>query len=344
LKKFEENNRKIISERRKPKGSVLIILSYNEPLILSIIPVLSALTAGNKVKIKPSRKAQEIVKKIWLDSGIILKYQLDLEILFNLTPALIAGQIKVVNAVYFFGGYNVAKKIAKICAKNFVEFFPEIEAADCKVVNYKRIKNFDFKKDAALTLDESFSHCGQICHRVQGIILIGDIYKKYVGVLRRQFLSLGEKIAIHLADDYEVDKEYLQKTLGDIEKSYPEEVIKFKNFNRLPMLVISPKFNSNFVRGAYFLPILWVMKMNSEEEVLTFLNSKKYYLGVNIFSDDNKFINRVINKTRFSRYTINISHTKIGFHEGWGGVWPSGFSGYKSWIEHFTDSFTIIQK
>ncbi|MFA5962323.1 MAG: aldehyde dehydrogenase family protein [Parcubacteria group bacterium] len=344
LKNYERNNEKNFSKKIKPKGSVLIILSYNEPLLLSIIPILNALIGGNSVKLKPSRKAREIIKKIWLDSGIILKYNLDLVILFDVAPQLVGQQIKLVNAVYFFGGHDVAREISKLCADNFVEFFPEIETADCKVLNMKSRKDFNLERDISLTLRESFSHAGQICHRIQGVVIVGSLYHQYVDSLKKQFLVLGGSNSQCFTEDYKIDRDYLKKAICDIEDAHPEELICSNEEIGIPLLVVSPEKDCEFVKKAYFLPILWVIGFNSEKELLTFLNSRKYYLGLNIFSDDNAFVEFIIGSTKFSRYTINTAHTKIRSYEGWGGVWPSGYGGYKSWLEHFTNPYTIVRK
>lgn len=344
LKNFEKNHKKIIRQKRKPKGSVLIVLSYNEPLILSVIPVLSALIGGNIVKVRPSKRAQTIIRKVWLDSGIISKYNLDLELLLDMATEKISHQIKLVNAVYFFGGYKVAKKLAKLCAENFVEFFPEIEAADCKVINLEKIGKYNLEEEIALTLQESFSHCGQICHRIQGIILVGNLCQTYVDSLKKHFLAFSKKVVQYLADDYEADEEHFKKAMEEIKMAHPKEILKSEGHDGLPMLVISPKIDSTFVKEAYFLPILWVINLNSKNDLLSFLNSRRYYLGINIWSADKKFISSIVDGTKFSRYTINVPHAKIRSYEGWGGVWPSGYAGYKSWLEHFTNPYAIIKK
>src|SRR6185295_15567951 len=43
----------------RPKGRVLIGLSANEPLIVSVVPIVAALLAGNSVVVRPSSKTAE---------------------------------------------------------------------------------------------------------------------------------------------------------------------------------------------------------------------------------------------------------------------------------------------
>ncbi len=341
LKKFENNNMAAFKNKRKPKGVVFIILSYNEPLLLSIIPILNALIAGNRVIVKPSSKAWDVWNVIWNDSGIVKDHNLMLETISGDDVRVFENCVKRANAVYFFGGHAVAKKIYKICAKNFVEFYPEIETSDCKVLDIENNKKFNISKDVSLTLRESFSHAGQICQRIQGIIVVGEtIYDEYIKLLEEEFNKLKNKKNIYVSDKFKPNKEYLKSVLCDIKKARPEKVQRYKR--GLPILVINPKKESIFIKNAYFLPILWVLKVESKEELLSFLNERSYYLGLNIMSDNELVIRNIIDNTNFSRYTINTSHTKIRINEGWGGNWPSGFSGYKKWIEHFTNPFDKI--
>ncbi len=325
--------------RIKPKGKILIILSYNEPFILSIIPVLNALVIGNDVTLKPSQEAEDFTKIIWQKSGLAEKYGLKLKIISPKTHEEVANFIQSVRAVYFFGSYKVAQILAKICGEHYVEFYPEIETSDIKIFNKD---SPSIKNDVLLTLRESFSHSGQICQRIQGIFVHKHLYNDYVKTLKRAFTELCQSEDLNKF----IDKNYvsartslLKPLLSDIEKSKPVEVIKIEV---LPLLVIKPKTKSEFVKNAYFLPVLWISSFDSEEELIKMLNLRKFFLGLNIQSNDNKFVDHIINNTKFTRYTVNTSHINIRPQENWGGSWPSGFSGYRDWIEHFSDGYIII--
>lgn len=168
------------------------------------------------------------------------------------------------------------------------------------------------------------------------------LYNNYIQILKQEFIKLCHSNDLNkFIDDQYISarKNLLDLLRLDIEKSEPAEIIEIKD---LPMLVIKPKMESEFAKNAYFLPVLWISSFNRSEELIKLLNSRKFFLGVNIQSDKDNFINQIINNTRFTRYTVNTSHTNIRPKEGWGGSWPSGFSGYRSWIEHFSDGYIII--
>lgn len=342
LENYTKNHYPIeLINRIKPKGKILVILSYNEPFILSIIPLLNALIVGNEVIVKPSQEAEDFTKIIWQESGLAKKYGLKLQIIFPKTHEEIASFIQNVQAVYFFGSYKVAQSIAKICGEHYVEFYPEIETSDVKIFN----KNFpNIKDDALSTLGESFSHSGQSCQRIQGIFVHKRLYDGYVQTIKQEFIELcqSEDLNKFIDNNYVSSRINLLNLLNlDIEKSEPSEVVKIK---KLPILVIKPKMESEFVKNAYFLPVLWIYPFDSGEELIEILNSRKFFLGINIQSDDDNFVEYIISNTRFTRYTVNTSHINIRPQEGWGGSWPSGFFGYRNWIEHFSDGYIIIKK
>ncbi len=342
LKDYVKNNYSAgLPNKIKPKGKILIILSYNEPFVMSIIPILNALVVGNEVIIKPSRKTLGFVKTIWQKSGFIEKYKLKLEIIFTEKPNEIKNLVQNVQAVYFFGSYKVAQIISRICGQYYVEFYPEVETADAKIFNNSN--QSIIKNDVILTLKESFSHSGQICQRIQGIFVQKKFYNQYIRLLKEEFYKLVHSNILNNFIDgkYVIARKAMIKRLYfDIKKSKASEIIKFQN---IPLLVINPKKNSDFIKNAYFLPVLWISSFNSKTDLIQILNSRKFFLGLNIQSNNSGFINYIINHTRFTRYTVNTSHTNVKAQEGWGGSWPSGYSGYKNWIEHFSNKYIVIR-
>jgi acyl-CoA reductase-like NAD-dependent aldehyde dehydrogenase len=342
LRNYTKNHYSVeLVNKIKPKGKILVILSYNEPFILSIIPVLNALVVGNEVILKPSQKAENFAKIIWQKSGLSEKYGLKLQIISPKTHGEVADFIRSVRAVYFFGSYKVAQNLAKICGECYVEFYPEIETSDVKIFNKN---SSDIKNDTLLTLRESFSHSGQSCQRIQGVFVQKNCYHEYVDILKEKFTKLCQSKDLNkfVDNSYVSVREAMVKLLLlDVDKSEADEVVKIK---RLPLLVINPKQDSEFIKNAYFLPVLWIAPFDSKEQLIKILNLRKFLLGLNIQSYDNDFVKYIVSNTRFTRYTVNTTHINIRPQEGWGGSWPSGFSGYRSWIEHFSDGYTIIDQ
>jgi len=340
---YVDSVRGIFEKKLKAKGSILIILSYNEPFILSIIPILNAVLAGNDVVVKPSGKCYEFFKKIWFDSGLIKELDLPIKILEKLNESEVRTAISLSDCVYFFGSSKNAEKIYQVCSELFVEFIPEIETSDCKVFKFDNPSDEFIKQDCESTLIQSFSHAGQTCQRISGIFVQENNFISYCEKIKESFIKLKNKQGIDklIEPGFVVDGLYEQKILEDIYAANPVEMVKDEDY--LSKIVINPNVSSEFIKNGYFYPVLWIVPFKNFDSLCAILNDRKFYLGLNLCSDDQFFIDSLISETKFTRYTINVTHTDTELDEGWGGRWPSGSGGYKSWIEHFSFSFNIIK-
>lgn len=342
LVEYIENSKDIFEKKLKAKGTVFIILSYNEPFILSVIPILNAILAGNSVVVKPSGKCCNFFKKIWMDSSLIDEFKLQLNILEKPDEPEINATIAQVDCVYFFGSFETAQRIYRICAELFVEFVPEVESADCKVFKFDQSSDDFLEKDCDSTLLQSFTHSGQVCQRISGVFVHRDNYAEYQDKIVEAFNKLTKKgiDTLLVENDFAVNELYQQKVLEDIATSIPSKIIGSEK--HLAKIVIEPEISSKFLVCGYFYPVLWLMPFNDLEQLRTYLNDRRFYLGLNIQSDDMLFIDSLIEETKFTRYTVNVPHADIRPDEGWGGRWPSGSGGYKSWVEHFSVSYEVV--
>jgi len=218
LKSFYKNNLHLFNQKLKPKGRIIVILSYNEPIIMSIIPALNALVAGNKLTVRPSHRGRDVFNYIWYKSGIIDRHKLDLKIWEQ--DRLSDGELKNTQALYFFGGYKNAKEISLLCSKYFIEFYPQIEAADFKVINYDHVANFNMKRDTEVTLNEAFSHSGQSCQRIQGVFISEKDYKEYSRRMLTSFnrLCYSTEIKNHISEGLNIDERNIRSMIFDISK------------------------------------------------------------------------------------------------------------------------------
>jgi acyl-CoA reductase-like NAD-dependent aldehyde dehydrogenase len=306
---------------------------------MSIIPVLNALVVGNTVEIKPSSKALNFFSHIWENSGIINKYQLPL----NCSKEEVTNIIHDMDAVYFFGGFENAKQIAKICAENLIEFHPEIEASDFQIINISDIKDID-KESIKTTIHDSFLHTGQSCQRIQGIYINSELYPHYKDLLIEtcnQMTKSGE-FSKYIPENYQPGEILINNFQNLIKKETTIEIQKING--EFPYIMSNINPNGELIKSAQFLPTLWLLSYSSQEELLEWIHNRKFRLGVNILSDNKSFIENIVESTRFSRYTINTGHSLVRYNEGWGGISPTGFNGYKSWIEHFSYPFTVIRE
>lgn len=341
LREYVENNLENFTKKLKPKGNVLIILSYNEPFVLSLVPILNALVAGNNLVVKPSRRSSVFFNRIWIESGLASQLQLSIRVLNAPGELELETTISVMDAVYFFGSFENAKRVSKICAEAFVEFIPEIETADCKVFKYDAIEGESLRKECHSTLLQSFTHAGQICQRISGVFVSDRIFDQYVEQMINEYDNLlNEGMDVLIPRDFKPNGQYVDLIMSDINKSKP--LMIFGSERCFAKIVIRPNASSDFVKNGYFYPTIWLIPFSDDSELISHLNSRKFFLGLNICASDVPWIEKLIQATKFTRYTVNVEHVDIGVDEGWGGRWPSGSGGYKSWIEHFSVPYAVV--
>jgi acyl-CoA reductase-like NAD-dependent aldehyde dehydrogenase len=316
----------------KPKGDILMILSFNEPLLMSIVPIFNALLAGNKVVLRPSSKCKALVRLIWnseileiLDKGSLIIKDFDY--------ADLDIEVQGMSAVYFFGSLKNAKSVYLSCAKNFVQFFPELEASDLAVFDrvdvLGKIQKFtrNFIKDIE-------DHDGKMCQKLGGLLVHKSTYDLLITSL---ICNFGFR---------EISEEYLlsnldlnPQLLADVVESRPKRLF----YNGSVLLVDKPERVSDLYVSAYFEKVAWLDVFLNYHELIDVLDKRVFRLGLSISSEDPKFINNLIQDTQFSRYTINRRHTPISSDTGWGGIWPTGSGGYEDWLVHFSNLSCIIR-
>ncbi len=339
---YVKNHKREIDSNLKAKGDILIILSYNEPIIMSIIPIVSALIAGNRVFVKPSSRCKEFFKFIWEDESLKNLIKDGLSILNIDNNFELENYIKNVHSVYFFGSLSVAQVLYITCAKYFVEFIPEIETADPKVYFFKNPTMESIFTDCLETLKSSFSHAGQICERISGIYVHKDnfiLYKEQMIKAYNLLISSGE-IETLVKNKFNYKNELLSHLSDQINISKPKEIIG--NIGTEPVIVFEPNCDSDFIKNGFFYPVLWVGQFSSDDHIVSQLKKRKFFLGINLNTDNNSLIEKIVRETRFTRYTTLNGHEKVAPIEGWGGNWPSGSGGYKSWLEHFSVKYTVL--
>lgn len=341
LEKYLDNNSRFWRQKRRPKGSILIILSYNEPFILSVIPVLNALVAGNEVTVRPSTRNLNFLEIIW-GKDLVHDNQLPLTI-SHTTRDELTESVNQYRAVFFFGSDHVARTLAIACAQQQVEFYPEVESGDFSVVDYVKIDQTQARSLARQLLDDSFYHFGQSCQRLQGCYVREDSLSFLTRVLLDEFAALPTRQP-YVQGFSTKQRTFLKKGSTDVSKLLSDSGGQIHQLQpaHLPAVIFSPRANSNLVQQPLFWPVFWVVPYSNEIELTRLIQHRPYSLGANIRSDRPPFVRRLIGGIRQTRITINRPHVQVEISEGWGGSYPTGTTGYQSWLETFTYPYTVL--
>lgn len=325
-----------IYEYRKPKGKILIMLSYNEPLVMCIDPIMSALIAGNEVYVRPSSVSSDVFHAIWNTALAAVPWLSDRLTIIDTDHQTTLDLIALVQAVYFFGSQHVAEKIGVECSKHLVEFWPETEGSDFAIYSDNApLTNEEF---AEYVYNEAFSHSGQMCQRLQGIFVHRSKYEPLKEALR-SVISTVTPSDFNTPNTQQIK---MREAYDQLMLSYPTaSYFPGKQVN-MPSLVTDIQPDSSICQDAFFLPTLWLIPYDSDELLVEEIARRPVQFGSNVWTTDRELIESLAKYTRLTRITVNTQHIDIRHDEGWGGSQPTSFGGSMQWSDKFSNKYNVI--
>jgi acyl-CoA reductase-like NAD-dependent aldehyde dehydrogenase len=217
-----------------PYGTVLIGLPYNEPIVTTIIPVISALVMGNKVIVKPARSNIKITRKL-LNPLYKLGVSKKKLIIQYIKRNKIKNLINQADLVFWMGSYNSSRKIASICIKLDKKFYIETEAINYCIID-NSLNNKQLYKVSSLLIKSILVHNGQRCQTVRGVLVSKEVYNKFVEIFNDCLRKYEDKIKVNYRPTL---KEKLSYEFGPIlwidKYENTEELVNFLNKNQFSL-------------------------------------------------------------------------------------------------------------
>lgn len=321
----------------EPKGNILLIFSANEPIILATILIFSSLFMGNTVFVKPSSKTPSysyfLVKKLAKIS--MFKKRIHY-LLINKEETERLIKTRIFDFVLSFASRSTNKKLGAICADSEVEFLQESEGNDWVYID----KDCGFHANISRIVIKSFTrHNGQMCNSVRGILIHSSLYDIFVKLLKNTLsnVSVGSphimktRIGALLAGTSARADFIVQKS-----SAKTDNVLNFSIKNNVitPSLILNPDNASSIFSESIFAPVLWVKKVKSFSEALSFYRKKNLHgLGFSVFSSDKKIVSKFVNNIKAGRININKNPLHTGVFDPLGGIKLSGYGGPSHWVE-----------
>jgi acyl-CoA reductase-like NAD-dependent aldehyde dehydrogenase len=323
---------------RKPKGKILIMLSYNEPLVMCIDPIASALIAGNEVYVRPSSASSHVLHALWDAAFTTLPWLSDRLTIIDTDHHTTLDHIALVQAVYFFGSQRVAEKIGAECSKRLIEFWPETEGSDFAI--YSDSASLSIEEFTEYVYGEAFSHSGQMCQRLQGVFVHRSKYEP----LKEALQSIISTAALSDFNTPNAQQIKMRETYDQLVTShFASSYLPGKQAN-MPSLITNIPPSSSVCQNAFFLPTLWLIPYDYDELLVNEIAMRPVQFGVNIWTAGRELVKAIAERTRLTRITVNTRHIDIRHDEGWGGSQPTSFGGSMRWSDKFSNKYNIIDK
>jgi len=325
----------------QPLGLIGAIVPWNFPFYMFFNNVLEAIFSGNAIIIKPS----EYTVYSTLHCARIVRRALaicghDPELVQlaigggEVGSALISGA--QVDKMYFTGSTKIGRLVSIAAAEHLIPIELELGGKDPLII----CESTDLHYAVPSILKGCLINSGQLCIATERIFVHKKVHEKVIEMVLEAVkkVRLGVDIGAMVMGDVAI--EGILKLLEDAKENGAEvlcggkrDTVAGKGTYFQPTVVVGCTSDMEIANKEVFGPVISIFTWDNEEDLIETVNSGKFGLGSNIFSEDMEEANRISLGLRSGMASVN------GFASGvtmldlpFGGTGNSG-SGRVSGIE-----------
>ncbi|WP_448579212.1 coniferyl aldehyde dehydrogenase [Thermaurantiacus sp.] len=320
----------------QPKGVVGVIAPWNFPVNLTFAPLANILAAGNRALIKPSEftpATSDLMKRAFT------QYFDEAEI------AVILGGPEIGRAfselpfdhLIFTGATAIGRHVMAAAARNLVPVTLELGGKSPTIIG----RSADIAQATERVAMGKLMNAGQICLAPDYLLVPAEKENSVIEGLRQATARMYPTMLAN--DDYTsvISKRHRDRLEAHIEDARAKgaEIIEVnpanedfsrQNTNKMPLTLIrNPTDAMTVMQEEIFGPVLPVMRYDSIDEAIAYVNGRDRPLGLYWFGTDAAEERRVLDRTISGGVTINdvlfhVSAEDLPF----GGIGPAGMGNY----------------
>ncbi|MEG2940563.1 MAG: coniferyl aldehyde dehydrogenase [Thermomonas sp.] len=319
--------------RPVPVGVVGVIAPWNYPVNLSLIPLATAIAAGNHVYLKPSEHTPK--------TSQFLR-----ELLAEVFPpdrvAVATGGAEIGSAfaglpfdhLVFTGSTAVGRKVMAAAAQNLTPLTLELGGKSPALI----ADDYPIERAAARIATGKWFNGGQTCIAPDYVLvpkgkrdaLVKALRKEVLARYGEQFDNLGDYTRIVNDGQYARLKGYLD----DAKERGIEKVTLAGHADpaqRLlpPTLLLDPGDDAKVMQEEIFGPLLPIKSYRTLDEAIGYINAHDRPLALYPFSDDKATVEKILHHTLAGGVSVNDTLFHFAITDlPFGGVGPSGMGAY----------------
>ena len=289
--------------RFDPLGVGLIIGTWNYPVMLTLSPLIAAISGGNAAVIKPSEVAVATAEAI---ARVLPKY-LDrnaFSVVLGGVPETTALLQQQWDHIFLTGGTAVAKVVMTAAAAQVTPVVLELGGKSPTIVH----SSADLRVAARRIAHGRWSNAGQTCTAPDYVLVFKDVAERFLQQLKGAMLQF-------YGDDSQKSPDY-------------GRIVSTRHFDRLaallasgtvyqggqkdradkfiaPTVLVNVSPDSPVMQEEIFGPILPVLEVDSVEQVINFVNARPSPLGLYLFAEDQRVTEQILSGTTSGDAVVN---------------------------------------
>jgi len=334
----------------EPLGVVLVIAPWNYPVQLQLLPMASAIAAGNAVIGKPSELAPatsaamaKLVAKYMDDEAVAI-----VEGAASETQALLTERF---DHIFYTGGANVARIVMEAAAKHLTPVTLELGGKSPAIVDH----NVDLDGAARRIVYGKFVNTGQTCVAPDYVLVHESVEQPFIERLVAN-LETFYGADPQASKDYGkiVNERHFGRLVGLLDAGgYSETVIGGKEEADASARYIPPTIirgvspDAKVMQEEIFGPILPILPVPDVDAAISFVNAREKPLSLYVFSRDRSTANRVLRRTSSGSACINTAIVQLAVPDlPFGGVGESGMGAYhgRRGFDTFSHLKSVLEK
>ena len=329
----------------EPYGKVLILSPWNYPFQLAILPLMSAVAAGNTVVLKPSEHAphtskliKEIIEKVFNKSHVLV-----IEGAADTASKLLEYRW---DYIFFTGSVKIGKIVAAAAAKHLTPTTLELGGKNPCIID----DTVDLKLTSRRIVWGKFVNAGQTCIAPDFLIVKKNIKEQLIHHLSKEIERAYGKNPKE-SEDYPriINKTNLFRLSNLIKETkilfggeYDSDSCYFA-----PTIIDEPRIDSPIMNEEIFGPILPIISYEDENQIEKLISKYEKPLALYVFSNNKVFSEKIIRKYSFGGGAINDTIIQVGNPNlPFGGVGHSGIGAYhgKASFDLLSHKKSIVKK
>ena len=321
--------------RPLPVGVVGVIAPWNYPVNLALVPLATAIAAGNHVMLKPSEHTprtaaflQSLLAEVFPPERVaVAQGGADVAATFAALP---------LDHLVFTGSTAVGRKVMAAAAANLTPLTLELGGKSPAIV----CADYPAERAAARLATGKWFNAGQTCIAPDYVLIDAGREAALVAALREQvrqrygdFGDAGDYIRIindahyqrlldHVADARARGLEVIELASIDPQRAQRERLFP-------PTLVLNPGDDATLMQEEIFGPILPIRGYRTLDEAIAGINGRERPLALYPFSDDHTTVERILGHTVSGGVTVNDTLLHFAINGlPFGGIGASGMGAY----------------